>query len=294
MLDRSGYVVGAVWTRAYLGRILLMLGRRREALHVLDDTLELCRVRRNLGLQRIVELTLEEDPLAPGWLDRETTVSPAQVGEFVRNQVRGVLRAACAELALPPHRIGVATPASADYAFDRALLELAHALIAARAARERLAVQHVQRAVDQAAVCHADPDVIPAMYGRLRDRFRARAAEDPRGDRTGSAPPLVIDGVHHEVRDGELRVVMASRTVLRRLLYAFIRAADHYLDHDAITRALWSCDYDPLRHGSSVHSNIRRLRGLFAGTRLAIQTDGSGYRLSLPPCAVVVWPPDAP
>jgi DNA-binding SARP family transcriptional activator len=100
----------------------------------------------------------------------------------------------------------------------------------------------------------------------------------------------VIDGIRHEIRDGEIRVALSARIIPRRLLYAFVAAVDHHLDRDAITRALWACDYDPLRHASSLHSNIRRLRHLLDGTRLTIQTEENGYRLEMPPSTVVVSP----
>jgi DNA-binding SARP family transcriptional activator len=46
--------------------------------------------------------------------------------------------------------------------------------------------------------------------------------------------------------------------------------------------------YAPLRHESSVKSNVRRLRELLAGTRVRIETERDGYRLVLPPGTVVV------
>ena len=88
-----------------------------------------------------------------------------------------------------------------------------------------------------------------------------------------------------------MRVALASHMVLRRLLYAFVAADGHYLDCTAIARALWRCEYMPLRHASSIKSNIRRLRDLLEGTRAAILADQDGYRLTLPPESVVVLPP---
>ncbi len=58
-----------------------------------------------------------------------------------------------------------------------------------------------------------------------------------------------------------------------------------------IARALWDTDYDPLRHESTLKSNIRRLRSLLAGTNAEVQNDSRGYRLLLPPGAVFI-PPD--
>jgi DNA-binding winged helix-turn-helix (wHTH) protein len=184
-------------------------------------------------------------------------------------------------------RVQSTIPSSADHAFDRALLELARAAPAWRSGRLRLAASCLHRATSLAAECEADPDLIPALYEQLQSIAGGGPREASPAALTSS---VVIDGIRHQVADRGVRVALTSRVVLRRLLYAFAAANGHHLDRNAICHALWDCNYAPLRHESSVKSNIRRLRELLAGTRVVIQTDRDGYRLSVPPDTVVVHP----
>jgi tetratricopeptide (TPR) repeat protein len=287
LFDRSEDLIGQVWTRAYVGRVLLLLGRRREALMVLSEALEQCRVKGATGLGRIAELALDEDPLAPGWLSRDRAVPP-QGSKSVRTRVHAALRRAWMSDGAPghPQHVDATIPATADHAFDRALLELARVAPAARRGRGRLAANQLQRAMSCAAECEADPELVPALHEQLETAVAGRAPD------ASSGASLVIDGIHHQVVDGAVRVALTSRLILRRLLYEFV-AADHYhLDRNTIAHALWASDYAPLRHESSVKSNIRRLRDLLGQTRLVIQTERDGYRLRVPPGTVVVPPDD--
>jgi DNA-binding response OmpR family regulator len=234
------------------------------------------------------ELLVDDEPDATGGLSPDRAVPPLRSGQVIRAQIRAVLRAACSgEAPRADPQLDAAIPVSVDYAFDRALLELARAVLATRHGRARRAGKHVAAAIRHAAGCRADPGLIPVLYEQLR----AQAAAAARGAcPTATAQPLVIDGARHEVVDGAVRVALASHMVLRRLLHAFVAADGHHLDRDAIARALWHCDYAPERHASSIKSNIRRLRDLLAGTRAVIQTEQDGYRLSLPPGSVIVPP----
>jgi DNA-binding response OmpR family regulator len=78
--------------------------------------------------------------------------------------------------------------------------------------------------------------------------------------------------------------------VLRRLLYTFMAMPGHRMTREAIARTLWSVDYDPQRHASSLKSNIRRLRNVLTGTSAAIETCENGYRLCLPSGALFTPP----
>jgi hypothetical protein len=241
-------------------------------------------VRQGEAAALLRELLLDDDPPAAGGPVHDP-VAPAARRRLLRAEVRAVLRVACsADAPRAPAQLDVALPASADHAFDRALLELARAVLAMRQGRVRRGAKHLEAAIRHAAECQADPGLIPVLY----DQLRSQAARD--GQASTPLPSLVIDGARHEVIDGAVRVNLASRMVLRRLLYAFASADGNHLDHAAICRALWQCDYAPMRHGSSIKSSVRRLRDLLEGTRAVIQTDQHGYRLSVPPGSVLVPP----
>ena len=90
---------------------------------------------------------------------------------------------------------------------------------------------------------------------------------------------LVIDRITHTVRIGALQLDLKSRWTLRSLLYAFVDRHDRHLTRDAITETLWSASYHPLRHDSSIKSNIRRLRILLADAGAAIECTPEGYQL---------------
>jgi DNA-binding response OmpR family regulator len=91
----------------------------------------------------------------------------------------------------------------------------------------------------------------------------------------------VIDGVRHEIRIGARRISLRARPASRQLLYAFAAAPSQYLARDTIARVLWGIDYDPLRHESTLKSNIRRLRMLLAGFA-ELPSETGGYRIVLP------------
>src|SRR5262249_32982165 len=150
-----------------------------------------------------------------------------------------------------------------------------------------VAARYLQLAVDEAALCQADRDLVPLLYERWRGSLADKLGPIAEARRSGA---FVIDGESHEVRDGGQRVCLATHQILRRLVYAFAGAPGRHLDRDTITRALWGSDYDPLRHESSLKSNVRRLRELLGVTRAIIQSDEEGYRLVLPEDATYIPP----
>jgi hypothetical protein len=287
LFDRGGHFAAAVWTRALTSRLMFLLGRRRDALAELAEVREQCRNHHASGFDRIIDSAAAEDPLSPGWLTRESEVLPAKVGDAARAGVKAVLRIACARGSVHDGNLPrFELPESDDYAFERALLELGRAILARRHGQERVAAQHLQKAVAQAASCGADEDIIPQLFQALLELGSTPRLVDD--DRESS---LVIDGERHEIRFGTHRLPLTSRSVSRHLLYTFAAAPKRHLTRDMIARALWGTDYDPLRHESTLKSNIRRLRSLLAGTNAEIINDSKGYRLLLPPGAVFI-PPD--
>jgi DNA-binding response OmpR family regulator len=169
-------------------------------------------------------------------------------------------------------------------------MELAHAVLAHRNGHAREASHHLQRAATEAASCQADEGLIAKLYESVSMLGSEKAPSDADAPNEGA---LVIDGELNEIHVGRHRVSLSSRSVLRPLIYAFACAPDHHLTRDVIARALWGTAYDPLRHESSLKSNIRRLRSLLIGTGAVLQSDGDGYRLHLPRGAVVIPPPQA-
>jgi len=292
LFDRGGHFAAGVWTLALTAKLLFLLGRRREALAFLTEVRERCRSRHAGGFDRIVDSAAVEDPLSPGWLAHAPVVPPAKSGDVARSSVKELLRLACAGAPLRP----VDLPPGPDYAFERALVELARAILGRREGQERVAGQHLQKAVALAARGGADEGLIAELYeALLAEAETGTETEAPSATPVPGAPPdrppLVIDGERHEIRFGTHRLPLTSRSVSRHLLYALAGAPRHHLTRDMIARALWNTDYNPLRHESTLKSNIRRLRSLLAGTHAEVQSDENGYRLLLPRGAVFL-PPD--
>lgn len=287
VLDRGGHFVGSVWTRVLCGKILFALGRRAQALAVLAEVDRQCETQHAAAFRSMIRAAALDDPASPDWLTREPCGRPTKLGEVVRDRVRSALRVAATcgwrDVAggLPRPDI----PPDADYAFDRALLELAHAVLARRRGQKRVAAQHLGRAVAKAASSGADDGLIAMLYEAWSGAAAEPSVAEPVAEDT-----LVIDGEHHEIHVGKHRVSLGSRAVLRRLIYAFACSPDHHLSRDVIARVLWDAAYDPLRHESSLKSNIRRLRELLTGTGAALQSESDGYRMHLPRGAVVIPP----
>lgn len=98
--------------------------------------------------------------------------------------------------------------------------------------------------------------------------------------RTAVAPLVIVDRHRHELRRGSRRVRLATRPVMRQLLYAFLASATRSLTRDEIAGALWSISYEPLRHENTLRSSVRRLRRLLRGIA-EIRCESGDYRLQL-------------
>jgi hypothetical protein len=271
-LDRGGYLPGAIWTRALTCRLLFLLGRRREALAQLSWMREVCARRETSAYDRIIARAAAEDPLA---LSRVTaqTAPAADVPARVRAIVRLVFVDRIGDDQL---LAGVVIPEGPDHGFDRALVELARAGIAHHRGQLRLETQCLARAVSQAAAAGADVDLVPLLFEAWLGLAPRSGAHEVAGD--GCA---VIDGIRHEIRIGARRIPLRARPVSRQLLYAFAAAPSQYLARNTIALVLWGIDYDPLRHESTLKSNIRRLRMLLAGFA-ELPSETGGYSIVLP------------
>jgi DNA-binding response OmpR family regulator len=287
-LDRSGHLAGAIWTRVIVCRLLFLHGRRREALVRAAEVEEMSRRCRTSAYDRVLDAAAAEDPLSPGWLARDLPAPVGKAGDATRERAKVILRRAFGASSLQGGRpAGCPIPATPDYGFDRALVELAHAHVARRRGQRRVEALHLRKAERNAADAGADEDLIPQLY----DLLPALPAPPDLG--AGSVAPdscLVIDGLRHELRMSGRRIPLGARPVARQLLYAFAGTPARRLTRSMIARVLWAVDYDPLRHDSTVKSNIRRLRTLLAGlAEVHTEADG-GYHLLLPDSAVFIPP----
>ena len=285
VMDRGGHFSWAVYSRMLTGKLLLVLGRRSEGRAALEELQLEIRGRHAGGFEALIDAALREDPLSPGWLTRALIVPRSKRGDAVRAAVRAALRHACGgTVECPAGELPrVEIPAGSDYAFDRALYELAHAMVARHQGAVRRAAQHVQRAVAEAAAAGVDDGLIAQLHDAVSASHGNQRPAEPSG-------VLVIDGELHEIQVGAHRLSLASRAVLRRLIYAFACAPGRHLTRDVIARVLWDTSYDPLRHESSLRSSIRRLRSLLADTGAVLHSEPSGYRLVLPRTAIVIPP----
>jgi tetratricopeptide (TPR) repeat protein len=275
LLDRGGFFAGRAWTRTALGRLLYQLGRRREAAAVLDELRALCAAHGTTAYLPGIAAAEQDDPLHPAWLaPRVPPPPPAKRGEAIRHQIRAALRMASGAAGTRPgdEPPPLELPEGADFALDRACLAIAHAVLARRRGQPRRAAQHLRRGVAEASAGGVDAELVPALHDALA-RPLARALP---GDE------LVIDLEHHEVTSAGRRLSLASRPVLRALLYAFAERPAHQLSHDEIAHVLWQGRYDPDRHASTLRSNVRRLRAVVRPLGVEIVHEADGYRLALP------------
>ena len=92
---------------------------------------------------------------------------------------------------------------------------------------------------------------------------------------------MIVDRVRHELVIGPRVIALRARPVLRRLLYALVERVGQTLTKDDLTRAVWSQEYDPLRHDNPLFVNLSRLRQLVRNTGLTVEVDNDrgGYRL---------------
>jgi hypothetical protein len=277
-LDRGGHLPGTMWTRASLCRLLFLHGRRRRALALLAELKDTCRRCGTSAYDRLIAAATAEDVLSPDWIARVHEPPAGNAGDAIRARVRTALRRACSRGLddEPPPALEI--PASPDYGLDRALLELAHAHLARRRGQSRIEALHLRRAAASAAEADADGDLIPRLQDILLGLAELPAA---RGDTGSPDRHLEIDGIRHELRLGTHRILLGTRPVTRQLLYAFAGAPSNYLTRAAVARSLWRVDYDPIRHDSTMKSNIRRLRTLLAGLA-EIRSEAGGYHLLLP------------
>lgn len=259
--------ISELLVRPWIGRALLALGRRGEALRVLQSAAERAD-RAGLGVVAgAIEATRAWDPIEQirdGLAGRE--LGPKR-GEVARARAVQALRAAAAGDTRRARDLVDANAGASSgpgYALDRVMERLALATAARVDHRADDAAAELENAARIAADRGVDPELVPAIVDCV--------------GRIG----VVLDGRSHELRARGSVIALSKRPVLRRLLYSLAERPNQTGDKEHIVGAVWSADYDPLRHDNLLWVNIRRLRVLLEPTGLAIDADDGGYCLRVP------------
>jgi DNA-binding response OmpR family regulator len=267
-------------------RILLLMGRRVEALNQMARCRELARERNLPGIVRVVDRALALDPARllerPGDAGRGAGGRPSErvwdrLGEAIRCAAAGEAGRMAAlladeepELARPGHELG------------RVLSAIARAVLAevrgdAGAARDELAA-----AAAHAAAAELDDDLVPALLGAVGS-LRVVSAAGVRIARElpppSSPDQIVLDSRTHGLAFGEQTVSLLKRPVLRRLLCCLARVNGAVVSKDDLARALWSRPHNPLSDDGPLKSNIANLRKLIEQAGMSVDFDEVGYRL---------------
>jgi transposase len=282
-MAHSGYVIGALGLNAWIGRILITLGRRREAFYLLDEVEANARRIGALGLVQLVERSRAHDPVAQ--LARPPAPPPSELkrGEVARDRALRALRAAAAGDARPLRFCDEIPPEDKGYTLDRAIGRLARAIAAQLHGGTAEAAAELARATGEAAHGNVDAELLPELLralGQLRvvTLSEQRLVSDAPSDVELEQYGIVIDGRTQELRAGTQTVSVKRRPVLRRLLFALAGCPGKTLPKEVLVPLVWDAEYNPLRHDGPIKSNVNELRRLIMPLRLAIEFD-RGYRL---------------
>ena len=285
--ERAGETLNCLWTECWMARCLLLLGHRREGLQ-LAERAEL-EIRRHgiLPFLRLLQRAREDDPIAQVTVAESRQPDSNKRSEVVRARALAALRAASSgdsRAADALQQLIAAEVTNPDYALDRAIAQLARATTARLQGCDDEAMQLIPAAVVSAKEGAVDVDLIPDLLralGCLRTvtpQERRVASEAP----ASSNGAVAIDGRAHLIRFGRTTVSLARRPVLRRLLYGLALRPNATVAKERLAQAIWQCAYHPLRHDNALKVNVRELRRLLAGSKLSVEFDGMGYRLSVP------------
>jgi hypothetical protein len=300
VFQRGGCLVGELWARAWLGRMLLVIGRRRQGTAVLDETWARAQAAGMVSVANAVERSRAHDVVSSVQQAPRAPLADTKRGEVARARVLEALRAATggdgrlADALL--HREG-ALPSGPGYALDRALAHLAKSVTARVQRRADEAGAELERANEEAESGGVDPDLIPAVLELTGKRrlivstnhpLAAEAPEDVSGYE------VVLDGRTHLLKLAGRDVMLARRPALRRLLYTLAGKPGASVSKEHLAKALWSGPYHPLVHDNPLRVNILRLRALLGNDGLAIELDEAGYRLSVPERFLYIEPLELP
>jgi tetratricopeptide (TPR) repeat protein len=299
--SRLGHLLGLVST----ARLLMELGRRREATRLVDEAEAGAR---KLGLGAVLLCAAgarAADPLvrleeARGSVDdAQSSALHGLAGDHRSDAARiaGVAAlAAAAEGKRAAAERGLEALArvigGSGYGVERVFAAVTKATLARLDGRLAEGDKLAQDARSAAQNDGVDDDFVDLVAARVGEG-RAVTASTRRALGSETAPSgyeVVLDGRKHELRSGKKVVSLAKRPTLRKLLYAMAGRPNEALSKGELAAAIWPGRYDPLRHDGALWVNLRRLRQLLAPTRLVVELWGDGYRLVVPESFVYLDP----
>ncbi|HEX3764533.1 MAG TPA: AAA family ATPase [Kofleriaceae bacterium] len=261
----GGLAMGVHWARLHRGEFLLRVGRVREGHQLLDDV---ARDATAAGLGLIARQIDRARGADPRLGVRDDRTRPTRPGEIRRDRVLAVLRAiGTGAIAVARGHLAAITGDPALDAIELALVELARAALARDddpAASDAL----LTRAAELAGRAQADPELIVDL-----DRWLCES----RTGATRTIRTIVVDRKEHAIRVGDDVVTLASRPILRRILYTLLATPGRSTTKASLAAALWSSEYHPERHDGALWTNLKRLRDLLQGSGLRVVTDSTGY-----------------
>ena len=267
-LARAGHRLAVLWIRLMRGRLMLYCGQVRAGRRLLD---EVAGEAAGAGAVLIVRLAARAGRADP-WA---AVTSPCQTettrpGDQRRDRVTALLRALGAGQSSVARGYLAAIDRDAIDPLERALVALGECALDESALDEgRLAA-----AFEAAGRAGADPELLPAIAGWLRERLAARPQAPAR--------VVVVDRHSDTVRSDSVVVQLGKRPALRRLLYAMLEAPGRPHQRAALARAIWSVNYRA-QHDGALWVNVRRLRALLAPTGIQVASDEEGIRLCVEP-----------
>ncbi len=285
-MDRSGYRLGVLWVDCLVGQATLELGWRSEALALLEDVVARARASGMGSMELMATRALESDPLVAVSEPTAATPMPSSPVRAIRWRSLAALRAARLGDDDEARRLldanADAGQQGLDRALDRAMANLALAVIARRAGDESLAGEHERAALEDADAGGVDADLVPAISAALQGVTLVSVRPPPSAEPESPAiTEAVVDRRRHEVRTGQGSVSFARRPVLRRLLYALADRPGEVVTRDDLVKELWSAVYHPLVHDNALLVNISRLRRTLAGVGILVVCEEDGYRIDL-------------
>ncbi len=279
----GGYRLAELWSKAWLGRTLMLLGRRREALQVLHHAASAAKSENVPLVGALAARALDYDPIERARGRKPATMEcPTRIRAFEAIGAAAAGDAATVEALLLANR---AAEGKEGFGLERALSALARSINARAAGAVQESEARFQEALRVAGETEVDPEVLTAIrseLGAVRIVTRNGQRLGKEGD-VNSDLDLVVDARIDEVRGrNKPPISLRRRPVLKRLLYLLAGSPGRILKKEIIVREVWGNEYSPLVHDPTLKVNVRRLRAILTGTGAEVEFDSGGYRLRCP------------